>query len=97
MPVLREWFKVDAILGKKTKNGIIHYLIKWSGYKKKTWEPFFNVGSDLICDFEEQRRRRQQEARVKRFARREIKKELGEPLQEIPIPGRPPKRRNLKW
>lgn len=93
MPVQRKWYRVDCILGKKWKDGIVHYHIKWLNYKKSSWEPHFHVGDDLIREFEHLEREKQNRARHLRWVRRNIKKELGEPLPEmIPVP-----RRNRRW
>lgn len=83
---MAKWYQVDAILKKRIMDGVIQYLIKWTGYVKSSWEPFWNVGYDLIRDYEEQERAKQVNARRMRWERRRIKREQGLPLNEIPIP-----------
>ena len=39
-----ETYIVDKILGKRNKDGVIHYRVHWKGYKdsEDTWEPIFS-------------------------------------------------------
>lgn len=97
MPVLKEWYEVDSVLGRKIKCGIPHYLIKWKNYRTMSWEPYYNIGTDLISAFEDDRRDRQVKARFERWQKRAIKRELDLAYEEsIPIPGRPPKVRKKR-
>jgi hypothetical protein len=41
-------YEVEAILGKKKINNKIHYLVKWKGYREKTWEPRINLLKDNL-------------------------------------------------
>lgn len=75
MPVVREWFEVERVLSRKSVDGIIHYKIKWLNYKNPSWEPFYNVGEDLIREFERERHEKQATQRQNRYINRCIKKE----------------------
>ncbi|KAH7725072.1 heterochromatin-associated protein [Aphelenchoides avenae] len=51
-------FVAEKVLGKKTKNGKVHYQIKWVGYDDPediTWEPFDNCWHciDKIIEYDE--------------------------------------------
>jgi len=48
-------YVVEAILDKRTTNGVTQYLLKWKGYSDddNTWEPRANLDCDeMIDDFE---------------------------------------------
>ncbi|KAH7317379.1 hypothetical protein BKA65DRAFT_483605 [Rhexocercosporidium sp. MPI-PUGE-AT-0058] len=52
-------YEVEAILderqyrvGKKTKDIVTYYLIKWVGHWPLSWEPIENVGRELIDEYE---------------------------------------------
>lgn len=53
-------YVVEKILKKRTKNGRVEYYLKWYGFSEgfNSWEPEENVDncSDLLSDFEEERR-----------------------------------------
>ena len=50
----RNDYAVEEIRDKKTINGKVHYQIKWSGYRKCTWEPAKNLKCpELVAEFEE--------------------------------------------
>lgn len=101
MPVKKEWYLVEDITGKRSKGGINEYRVKFSNYEKEYWIPYFNITSDLISKFENERREKANQARESRWLKRAIKRELGEAIPEaIPIPGKPPKERKNrkpKW
>ena len=51
-----EKYVIDYLDGKKTMNRKIYYLVKWKGYKKKTFEPKTELIKDvsiMIKDYEE--------------------------------------------
>ena len=77
MPVKKVWYKVDApLLNKKIKDGIVHYLVKYSGYKNPSWQPYFNIGTDLISGYEMEQREKANRERQLRVLRRRIKREI---------------------
>lgn len=97
MPVKKNWYRVEEIVNKRNFGGVNEYKTKFSGCKKLYWIPYYNITPDLVEEYENRVRQKNTRAREYRKIRRAMKRELGEPLEEVPIPGRPPKRRNLKW
>lgn len=98
MPVLKEWYEVEKLLARKSKGGVLHYLVKWKNYRRSSWEPYYNIGQDLLRQFEADRYERQIAQRQRRYNTRCIKRENGWDYEEsIPIPGRPPKPKRRKW
>lgn len=95
MPVLKEWYEVEKLLSRKSIAGVFHYLVKWKNYRRSSWEPYYNIGQDLLRQFEGERYERQVAQRQQRYNKRCFKMETGLDYDEIPIPGRPPKPK--KW
>lgn len=95
MPVVKRWWKADTLLNKRVNCGLIEYLVKFSNYGKAEWQPFFNITSDLILNYEERVHTKQIKDRNDRYFRRCMKKEWDLPVfEEVPIRGRHPK---AKW
>ncbi|VEL20224.1 unnamed protein product [Protopolystoma xenopodis] len=52
-------YEVERVVGRRRRNSVIEYLLKWRGYpeSENTWEPETNLDcSKLISEFEERRR-----------------------------------------
>jgi len=46
-------FEVESVVGKRKKNGVVEYCLKWKGYDSPTWEPEDNcMCIDLIAEYE---------------------------------------------
>lgn len=51
-----ERYEVECIIGKRVRDGIVEFLVKWVGYESATWEPaaIVDEAEDLVAEFERQ-------------------------------------------
>ena len=47
-------YEVDKICDKDVQDGVVHYLVRWKGYRKKSWNcaSFTDRCEDAIQDYE---------------------------------------------
>ena len=77
MPVKKNWYRVESLVNKRSIGGISEYKVKFEGYAKLYWVPFYNITPDLVEDYEQEKREQNAKARELRWQQRQIKKELG--------------------
>lgn len=49
------YYHVDAIVGRRERDGVVQYRIKWTGYPRSqnTWEPHENLNPAALVSAEE--------------------------------------------
>ena len=57
-----EQYRINKILKRKLREGVVYYRIRWEGEWKDTWEPEKNLEQDAIQDFEKKHPQKQKES-----------------------------------
>lgn len=79
MPVKKAWYQVETIKNKRFTAGVAQYLVKFQGYPKDYWTPFYDIESSLIEDYEDRVREDNKSARNLRYNKRKLESSNGAP------------------
>lgn len=80
MPVKRQWYAVECLKNKRYNAGVAQYLVKFEGYPKDYWIPFYDIETILIQEYETSARNAAQSLRNSR----QMKRSLNEGNASIP-------------